>query len=142
MKTNLIALAAGLLFGFGLCLSHMADPNKVLAFLDIVGGWDPSLALVMGGALAVFMLAFPLIRRQPGPWVGATFHIPDRHDIDRRLMIGAALFGLGWGLAGYCPGPAIAALAINPHEAILFVFAVIVGGWAMRVMDTRRVAHA
>lgn len=135
MKTNVIALLAGVLFGLGLCLSHMADPNKVLAFLDIVGNWDPSLALVMGGALSVFTLAFPLIRKRARPWVGNVLHVPDRTDIDRPLLIGAALFGLGWGLAGYCPGPAIAALMINPHEAVVFVLAVIVGGWATRLRD-------
>lgn len=135
MKTHLVALAAGILFGFGLALSHMADPNKVLAFLDIVGHWDPSLALVMAGAVLVFAPAFALIRRASTPWVGPTFHCPTNTHIDRRLIGGAALFGLGWGLAGYCPGPAIAALTFNPHEAIPFVAAIIVGGWAARLLD-------
>jgi len=135
MKTNLVALAAGLLFGFGLALSHMADPDKVLAFLDVVGGWDPSLALVMAGAVLVFAPAFFLINRTSAPWLGKTFHLPTRTNIDHRLIGGAALFGLGWGLAGYCPGPALAALSFNAHEAIPFVASIIVGGWTARWLD-------
>lgn len=138
MKTNLVALVAGVLFGFGLALSHMADPNKVLAFLDIVGGWDPSLALVMGGAVIVFAPAFMLIRRSAAPWIGTSFHLPTRNEIDGRLLGGAALFGLGWGLAGYCPGPALAALTFNLHEAIPFVASIVVGGWAVRFWDRSR----
>ena len=133
MKTHAIALAAGLLFGFGLALSHMADPNKVLAFLDVLGGWDPSLALVMGGALAVFMPGFAWLRRRSRPWIGDTFHLPARGMIDRRLLGGAALFGLGWGLAGYCPGPALAALTFNPREAVMFLAAMIAGGLLPRL---------
>ena len=133
MKTHAIALAAGVLFGFGLALSHMADPNKVLAFLDILGGWDPSLALVMGGALAVFMPGFAWLRRRSRPWIGDTFHLPARGVIDRRLLGGAALFGLGWGLAGYCPGPALAALTFNPREAAIFLAAMVFGGLLPRL---------
>lgn len=136
MKQHLIAIAAGLIFGFGLCLSHMADPNKVLAFLDLVGGWDPSLALVMGGALLVTIPAFAVLRGWRHPWADRTMHWPTATRIDRRLLIGAALFGLGWGLAGYCPGPALAALTFNPREALIFVAALIIGGrvagWLVR----------
>lgn len=138
MKTKLVALVAGVLFGFGLALSHMADPNKVLAFLDIVGAWDPSLALVMGGAVLVFAPAFVLIRRASGPWIGTSFHLPTRSEIDGHLLGGAALFGLGWGLAGYCPGPALAALTFNLHEAIPFVVSIVVGGLAVRFVDRPR----
>lgn len=138
MKTNIVALVAGVLFGFGLALSHMADPNKVLAFLDIVGAWDPSLALVMGGAVLVFAPAFVLIRRSAAPWIGTSFHLPTRNGVDGRLLGGAALFGLGWGLAGYCPGPALAALTFNLPEAIPFVVSIVVGGWAVRLWDRPR----
>lgn len=141
MSRNLLALAAGLVFGFGLALSHMVDPSKVIAFLDVVGAWDPSLALVMGGALLVTTLAFPLILRRRAPWFDMAFHLPTRSDIDGRLIGGAALFGLGWGLSGYCPGPAVAALAINPNEALLFLAAVIAGGMATRLLEARLVAQ-
>lgn len=110
MKTNLVALVAGVLFGFGLVLSHMADPNKVLAFLDIVGSWDPSLAFVMGGAVLVFAPAFFVIRRASGPWIGTSFHLPTRNEIDGRLLGGAAL--LGW--AG--DWPATAPGRRSPHS--------------------------
>ncbi|WP_423824041.1 DUF6691 family protein [Salinisphaera sp. SPP-AMP-43] len=128
MTRHLIAAAAGLMFGFGLCLSHMADPNKVLAFLDIVGGWDPSLALVMIGAVMVTIPAFARLRHWRRPWAGQTMHWPTATHIDRRLVLGAALFGLGWGIAGYCPGPAVAALTFNPKEALIFVAALLIGG--------------
>lgn len=128
MKQHLIAIATGLVFGFGLCLSHMADPNKVLAFLDLVGGWDPSLALVMGGALLITIPAFVVLRGWRRPWTDTSMHWPTATRLDRRLVMGAALFGIGWGLAGYCPGPALAALMFNPHEAVLFVVALVVGG--------------
>ncbi|AWN16571.1 DUF6691 family protein [Salinisphaera sp. LB1] len=128
MKQHLIAIAAGLVFGFGLCLSHMADPDKVLAFLDLVGGWDPSLALVMGGALLVTVPAFAVLRGWRRPWADTAMHWPTATDIDHRLALGAALFGIGWGLAGYCPGPALAALTFNPHEALIFVAALVIGG--------------
>lgn len=131
MMRHLIALAAGLVFGFGLCLSHMADPQKVLAFLDPIGHWDPSLALVMLGALCVTAPGFLVLRRwQRRPWAEAAMHWPTATQIDRRLIAGAVLFGMGWGVAGYCPGPALAALTFNPREAVLFLAALIVGGLA------------
>lgn len=128
MIRHLIALTAGLLFGFGLCLSHMADPDKVLAFLDPIGHWDPSLALVMGGALLVTIPGFAVLRRWRRPWADTQMHWPSATCIDRRLLGGALLFGIGWGLAGYCPGPALAALSFNPREALIFLAALIVGG--------------
>ncbi|MES1926167.1 DUF6691 family protein [Salinisphaera sp. T31B1] len=132
MKTNLLAMAAGGLFGTGLWLSQMADPTKVLAFLDIVGPWDPSLALVMGGALTAFGLTYAVSRRLKHPWLAATFQSPSRQGVDRPLLGGAVLFGIGWGLAGYCPGPALAALALNPREAAWFGLAFIAGSALMR----------
>lgn len=131
MRGHLIALAAGLLFGIGLAVSGMFDPAKVLGFLDVAaiasGGWDPSLAFVMAGALAVALPAFRHARRQPGPIAAPHFQVPASAGIDTRLLAGALLFGLGWGLVGYCPGPALAALAFGAVGTILFVAAMIVG---------------
>ena len=127
----LAALAAGVLFGAGLAVSQMVDPGKVLAFLDIwalpQGGWDPSLALVMAGALAVSAVGFWLVRKRAQPLCEASFQIPTNRVIDARLIAGAALFGLGWGLVGYCPGPAIAGLAYRLEETWVFVAAMIAG---------------
>lgn len=128
MMRQATASASGLVFGFGLALSHMVDPDKVLAFLDIVGSWDPSLALVMGGALLVAAAGFPLVLRRSKPILAADFDLPTRTAIDGQLLGGAALFGLGWGLSGYCPGPAVAALAVNLREALVFLPGVIIGG--------------
>ncbi len=121
------ALIAGLLFGIGLALSQMIDPAKVLAFLDIAGAWDPSLALVMLGALIVAAPAYALARKARGPLYGESFSLPTRRDIDRSLVLGALLFGAGWGLAGYCPGPAIASLSFGLWQPLLFVLAMIIG---------------
>jgi len=122
-----VALIAGLLFGVGLTISQMIDPAKVLAFLDIAGDWDPSLALVMIGALFVATSAFCAARRGTRPLFGTSFAIPERRDIDVRLLGGAALFGAGWGLVGYCPGPALAGLAFGDWRTWLFVAAMIAG---------------
>lgn len=119
----------GALFGIGLVIAQMVDPTKVLAFLDPVGGWDPSLALVMGGGLMVTLLAFPVILRRPGPLLDMQFHLPGSTTIDPRLIGGAVLFGLGWGLAGYCPGPAITALGFGWTEPWIFVAAMTAGSW-------------
>ncbi len=115
-----LALLSGLLFGLGLTISGMIDPAKVLGFLDIAGNWDPSLAFVMAGAIPVAAVGFA-IRRQPRPAAGAGL------GVDRRLAIGAALFGAGWGLAGYCPGPALASLGFANWRTLLFVAAMLVG---------------
>ena len=122
-----VALIAGLLFGLGLTISQMIDPAKVLAFLDIAGHWDPSLALVMVGALIVAAPAFRAARLGGRPLYGDSYAIPERRDIDARLLSGAALFGVGWGLVGYCPGPALAGLAIGAGPTWLFVTAMIAG---------------
>lgn len=130
MSSRVAAFVAGLLFGIGLYTAQMVNPDKVLAFLDIAGGWDPSLALVMGSAVLITGLGFPLVLRRSKPVLGDSFSLPMRRDIDRDLLTGAALFGVGWGIAGYCPGPAIAALLIHPAEAIPFLLAMLAGGWA------------
>lgn len=129
------ALAAGLLFGFGLALSQMIDPAKVMAFLDVAGVWDPSLAFVMIGALAVAAPAYALAARRARPLYGDSFAVPTRRDIDKPLMIGALLFGAGWGLAGYCPGPAIASLAGGRIEVVIFVAAMLAGMIAARFIS-------
>ena len=126
-----IALIAGLAFGAGLTISQMVNPAKVLAFLDVGaiarGGWDPSLGFVMGGALIVAAPAFFVARRLGRPLFAKTLRIPLRRDIDVRLLTGAALFGAGWGLAGFCPGPAVAALAFGLAKPLIFVAAMVAG---------------
>jgi uncharacterized protein len=122
-----IAAASGALFGAGLLLSGMAQPAKVIAFLEVTRGWDPSLGFVMIGAVLVYGLAFTAIRRRGAPWYGAAFHVPTRRDIDTPLLAGAAIFGIGWGLGGYCPGPGLVSAAGGSASAIAFVAAMLVG---------------
>ncbi len=122
-----VALLAGLLFGLGLTLSQMIDPAKVLGFLDVAGNWDPSLALVMIGALIVAAPAFRAAGRGGRPLYGESYALPTRCDIDRPLIIGGLLFGIGWGLVGYCPGPALAGLLVGDWPTWLFVAAMIAG---------------
>lgn len=123
----LMALLAGLLFGLGLILSGMTDPAKVLGFLDLSGNWDPSLALVMGGALLVGSLAFPFVVKRPKSILGDALRLPTATQIDRRLVLGGLTFGVGWGLAGYCPGPALASLAQGGMKPLLFFIAMLAG---------------
>lgn len=121
------ALAAGLLFGMGLAVSGMVDPAKVLNFLDFAGTWDPSLAFVLAGATGTAAIGLRLARRRPMPLFADTFHLPTARDIDRRLVIGSALFGVGWGLVGLCPGPALSDLSLDPTGVGLFVAAMLAG---------------
>jgi uncharacterized membrane protein YedE/YeeE len=121
------AFASGLVFGLGLIVSRMVDPGKVLAFLDIFGDWDPSLAFVMAGAVAVSALGSLVAARRGAPVLAARLEIPTRRDLDARLIGGAALFGVGWGLAGFCPGPALTALTFGPGEVFVFVAAMVAG---------------
>ena len=129
MKAVIVALAAGLLFGAGLALGGMTDPGKVIAFLDVAGRWDPSLAFVMGSALLITFPVFAWVRRSDKPLFAERFQLPNRRDLDPPLLIGAALFGIGWGIAGLCPGPAVANLASGSGEVLLFVVAMIAGMW-------------
>ena len=124
---NLFAAISGLVFGIGLIASGMTNPAKVKGFLDLFGAWDPSLALVMGGAIAVGVVAFALARRRSVSWTGARIELPTETVIDRRLLIGGVLFGAGWGLAGYCPGPAIVAVGAGSLPALGFVAAMLAG---------------
>lgn len=125
--TLLIAALAGLVFGLGLLLSGMADPQKVLGFLDLAGAWDPSLALVMGGAIALGLPGFALARRRSRSLLGEPMQLPTRKAVDAPLLIGSALFGIGWGLAGYCPGPALVGTAAGLGSAAIFSVAMLAG---------------
>lgn len=129
--------AAGLLFGLGLTVSAMINPAKVIGFLDLAGNWDPSLMLVMGGGLAVTTPAFQYLLRRPQPFLQPRFYLPTRQDLDPKLLGGAVLFGLGWGLAGLCPGPALTAMMTFHWEAWLFVGAMIAGMGLHRVTVER-----
>ena len=123
----LINFAAGLIFGIGLVVSGMADPAKVLNFLDVAGNWDPSLAFVMLGAIAVTATGYWFILRRSKPILDPHFHLPVENEIDRRLIIGSAIFGLGWGLVGFCPGPAIASLGLAARGTLVFVSTMLIG---------------
>lgn len=127
MKHRISEFAVGLLFGIGLILSGMTDPGKVIGFLDLTGAWDPSLALVMGGAILVGVFAFALARKRTTTFLGSALHLPGSRDIDKRLVVGSLLFGAGWGLAGFCPGPAIVSLGGGEPKAAVFVLAMLVG---------------
>lgn len=145
MNKNLAALLAGILFGLGLAVSHMVEPAKVLAFLDVTGRWDPSLLLVMFGAIVVSFIAYRLISRRPRPLFADKFFLPTKTELDRPLVLGAAIFGVGWGLAGYCPGPAIATLGLVTWEAPVFVAALAAGSLTYRwvfEMGLRRTGQA
>jgi len=136
MKTHLIALLSGILFGIGLALAHMVDPNKVLNFLDVTGDWDPSLLFVMIGALSVTMIAFRFILKRPAPLWSASFHLPPKTSIDPKLIVGAALFGIGWGIGGYCPGPAVTGLSLFSPESVIMVVTIYLGFFAcQRLLD-------
>jgi uncharacterized protein len=134
MQKNLLALLSGLLFGLGLAISQMISQKKVIGFLDLFGNWDPSLAFVMGGAVGVTALLFRFVLRRPNPVFADKFYIADKNNLDAPLIIGSALFGIGWGLAGYCPGPAFASLAIGRLETFMFVAALIAGSLAAKYL--------
>ena len=129
MNRIIIALISGILFGAGLVLSQMVNPEKVQGFLDLFGNWDPSLILVMGGAVAVTLVTSRFILKRKTPIFADRFYMAMKSSIDGRLVLGAVLFGMGWGLSGYCPGPGLVNAMINPSEAIVFIPALIIGGW-------------
>ena len=140
MKRHLAAFSGGSLFAVGLAISGMTKPSKVIGFLDIAGAWDPSLGLVMAAALAVSFIAYRLILRRPSPLFDVKFHVPTRRDIDWRLVVGAALFGIGWGLGGFCPGPGLVAAAGGAAGAIVFSLGM-TGGMLVEHAVARGVAH-
>lgn len=139
--SKLTAFAAGLIFGLGLLLAGMANPAKVLGFLDLAGAWDPSLALVMAGAIGVALLPFTLAKKREQSLLGLPMQLPTRREIDRRLIGGSLLFGIGWGIAGICPGPAVAILLTGHWQVILFVAAMLIGMALFEALERRERAQ-
>jgi uncharacterized protein len=137
IRDILVPLASGTVFGAGLTIGGMTDPARVRGFLDLFGNWDPTLAFVMGGAVLVMALAWAVQRRMQRPAFAQGFSLPDRNDLTPRLIGGSALFGIGWGIAGLCPGPGFAALAIAPQSAATFVAAMLAGMLAVRIGEAR-----
>jgi hypothetical protein len=132
-----VHFATGVIFGLGLVVSGMVNPVKVQNFLDIFGIWDPSLALVMAAAVVVTFAGYRLAWRNPKPLLDDRFHLPQANDIDRRLILGAAVFGVGWGLGGYCPGPALTGLSLLAPGTLAFVPAMLLGMWLARRAQKR-----
>jgi uncharacterized membrane protein YedE/YeeE len=137
MKNGLAALVVGFIFSLGLGLSGMTQPQKVVGFLDLFGNWDPSLMFVMVGAIGVHLVSYRLIRRRNSPLLSMTWHVPDRKDITPALLLGAVIFGIGWGLAGFCPGPAVTSLASLSVKPLVFVASMIGGMLIFRAVDSR-----
>jgi uncharacterized membrane protein YedE/YeeE len=134
----LTSLLAGLVFGLGLIISGMANPGKVLGFLDLAGNWDPSLAFVMAGAIAVGAAAFFVARKRTVSLLGAEMKLPVARHIDRRLVVGSTLFGIGWGIAGFCPGPGLVALGMGETKALVFVAAMLAGMLVFELLERRK----
>lgn len=130
-------LASGALFGAGLAVGGMTDPDRVRGFLDLFGAWDPTLAFVMGGAVIVMVIAWRIQARLAQPLFAERFALPERNDLDGRLIAGSALFGIGWGIAGLCPGPAVASLALAPLQALPFLAAMLAGMAVHRILPAR-----
>jgi hypothetical protein len=137
MRHRLSEFLVGLLFGLGLLLSGMTDPAKVLGFLDLFGPWDPSLALVMGGAISVGVVAFTIAKKRTVSFLGGAMRMPTASQIDRPLIVGALMFGAGWGLAGFCPGPALVSLAAGQPKAAAFVVFMVLGMIIFEVLERR-----
>jgi uncharacterized membrane protein YedE/YeeE len=135
MKRILAALFAGALFGIGLVVGRMTDPNVVIGFLDVAGDFDPTLLFVMLGAVATTTVAFRFVFKRDRPVFDEAFHVPTRRLLDRNLVIGAAIFGIGWGLSGYCPGPVLVGAAGGAWTALVFVPAMLVGAWLQRLLQ-------
>lgn len=138
MRVLLTSFVLGVVFAVGLGISGMTQPAKVIGFLDFTGNWDPSLALVMVGAIAVHSAFYVLIRKRPSPLFSSTFSLPTRADTDLRLVGGAAIFGLGWGIAGFCPGPALTSLASGNLLVVIFVVAMIAGMYLYKLAESLR----
>lgn len=141
-RITLAALVSGTLFGLGLAVSGMTDPQRILGFLDVFGDFNPALLFVLGGAVGTTMLLFRFVLRRPTPVFAERFQISDLRSIDRSLLIGAALFGIGWGLAGYCPGPALVGLGVLSPEALWFVPAMVAGMLLHKLISRRNVGAA
>ena len=134
------SLLAGLVFGLGLIVSGMANPAKVLGFLDLTGNWDPSLALVMAGAIIISFFAFLVAQKRSRSLIGADMKLPGGRQIDRRLVVGGLLFGIGWGIAGFCPGPGLVALGMGEVKALVFVASMLTGMITFEFLERRRPA--
>jgi uncharacterized protein len=141
-RNNFFALLSGSIFGLGLILAGMANPAKVLGFLDLAGLWDPSLALVMAGAIGVGAIAFAIAGKRDSSLLGLTMHLPNARHIDKRLVLGGLAFGIGWGLAGICPGPAIVLLGAGSVQGLVFVVAMLVGMGIFEWLEIRRHQHS
>lgn len=139
---NLVSVLAGLLFGLGLGIAGMLDPSNVRGFLDVFGAWDPTLMFVMAGGIAVHFAFWRVIKHRPSPLFDHTFHVPSRRDIDKPLLVGAAIFGVGWGLGGYCPGPGLASLASLSASPLVFVAAMVGGMLLQHKYDALRAPQA
>lgn len=137
MKNGLSALVVGFIFALGLGLSGMTQPQKVIGFLDLFGQWDPSLMFVMVGAIAVHMVSYRIIRKRKSPLLSMRWHVPDKRELSPALIIGAVLFGVGWGLAGFCPGPAVTSLASLSLKPFVFVGSMLVGMLIFRAIDKK-----
>jgi len=137
MKYYLSVLISGMLFGIGLAVSGMINPQRVTDFLDVTGNWDPTLLFVMGGAICVSLPGFYFVQRRPTPFFSSKFYMPSKKDLDMPLILGAILFGAGWGLAGYCPGPAIASLASLSTEPMIFVLAMLAGQFLAKLFESK-----
>jgi uncharacterized membrane protein YedE/YeeE len=136
MKQNIVVLLSGILFGFGLGLSQMIDRDRVLGFLDVAGTWDPTLLFVLGGAVGVTIITFRFVLKRSHPLFGERFYLPTVQSIDPVLVGGAAIFGVGWGLSGYCPGPGITALVLGIWNPVLFLIAMICGSLTYKWFST------
>jgi len=141
LRRTALAFGAGLVFGVGLLVSGMAQPGKVIAFLDVLGEWDPSLASVMIGAIAVHSLAWRLVTRLDKPVWSARWALPTRRDVDYRLLVGAVMFGAGWGLGGYCPGPALTSVVAGASSTLLFTGAMLAGMWGYALWEASGTKH-
>jgi len=137
----LASLASGVLFGLGLVISQMVNPAKIIGFLDVAGNWDPTLLVVMAGALLIATPAFRLVLKRPHPLFATNFSLPIKTDLEPRLIGGAALFGIGWGLSGFCPGPAVTALVTLEPSVLIFVLAMLAGALLFDRLAMRRQAH-
>lgn len=142
LASNLASLASGLIFGLGLLLSGMANPDKVIGFLDLAGQWDPSLAFVMAGAILVGLFAFTVSKKRTKSFLGQPMRMPTATDIDKKLIVGGVLFGLGWGLGGFCPGPALVAITTADPKVLIFVGSMLAGMLLVEIYNRKSAASA
>lgn len=137
MKNSIASFVVGFIFAIGLGISGMTQPQKVVGFLNLFGGWDPSLIFVMGGAVAVHFITYRLIRRRPSPLLATNWQVPTKTEITPALVVGAVLFGVGWGLGGFCPGPAMTSLMSFESRPVIFVVSMLVGMLIFKAADKK-----